>query len=454
MMRWFWLTLAAVVLVAVGATLVALPQAPEWTTSSRAALAEFEAGDEALSKVYFVEAREHFERAYEYDPEFLLAKWRFAQFLHDDNPQQATPILDDVMTADLANLTARERFLIEYWSAMRRNLPAEAARLVDECVVTYPDDPYILAVKASETWRYGNLEEAEHLYQRLLKIDPNWVVAYNALGYIKMTQGRFPEAEEHFKSYRFIAPDQANPHDSLGELFITTGRYDDAEASLETAIKIKPDFWASYIHLAILKTYIGDSDALRNLVESARAAGSPDGVVLEMECRARYVEMAGREAWREILAQRSGECAGGFRNGHAAIITHRAACLTHDWKTARKIEAEAAEHLSNARRIGDEDAVTALQAAVLQMEGVRLAIEGDYATAEKQLRAVDEQLGYMQVQFGMYKLFNRTILIETLFAGGNDAEGHQLLAEVRRINPSMVEEFEASGFRVLGLGRG
>jgi hypothetical protein len=57
MKRWFWLTLAAVVLVAVGATLVALPQAPEWTTSSRAALAEFEAGDEALSKVYFVEAR-------------------------------------------------------------------------------------------------------------------------------------------------------------------------------------------------------------------------------------------------------------------------------------------------------------------------------------------------------------------------------------------------------------
>ena len=78
-----------------------------------------------------------------------------------------------------------------------------------------------------------------------MEIAPNWVIAYNQLGYINMSKGRFAEAEERFKSYRFIAPDQANPHDSLGELFIALGRNDEAEESFEKAIEIKPDFWAS-----------------------------------------------------------------------------------------------------------------------------------------------------------------------------------------------------------------
>ena len=89
-------------------------------------------------------------------------------------------------------------------------------------------------------------------------IDPNWVVAHNALGYIKMMRERFSEAEEHFKSYRFIAPDQANPHDSLGELFVAVGRNDEAEASFETAIEIKSNFWPAYNHIALMKSFTGD----------------------------------------------------------------------------------------------------------------------------------------------------------------------------------------------------
>ncbi len=50
--------------------------------------------------------------------------------------------------------------------------------------------------------------------------------------------------------------------------------------------------------------------------------------------------------------------------------------------------------------------------------------------------------------------YNSLLLAETLLADGKDAEAHQLIARVRGINPAMVEEFEESGFRLLGLGRG
>ena len=91
------------------------------------------------------------------------------------------------------------------------------------------------------------------LNRRLIEIAPNWVIAYNQLGYIAMSQGRFAEAEEYFTSYRFVAPDQANPHDSLAELYIMIGRYEEAETSLYRSIEIKPDFWAAYDHLAMIE---------------------------------------------------------------------------------------------------------------------------------------------------------------------------------------------------------
>jgi len=318
----------------------------------------------------------------------------------------------------------------------------------------YPNDPYILAVKAVGTWQQGSLEEAERLYQRLLKIDPNWVVAYNALGYIMMIQGRFTEAEEHFKSYRYIAPDQANPHDSLGELFTTIGRYDDAEASLERAIEIKPDFWASYNHLAILKASTGDFEAIGRIIERARDAEMPDSAVFGMDCRGRYAEMADREAWRQILDQRDGECVGDFRNGFAAIITHRAACRTGEWTVAGELEDKAAGVLLEVEENGNQDDAMVLQADIFHMQGVRLAAQGNFGEAEKRFRAADERLSFIEVNQGMYRLYNSLLLAETLLAEGKDAEAHKLLATVRGINPAMVEEFEESGFRLLGLGRG
>ncbi len=68
MKRWMWPAPAIVVLIAAGVTLVALPSAPRWTTSSPDALAEFEAGEAALNKFYMAEALRHFERAIEIDP--------------------------------------------------------------------------------------------------------------------------------------------------------------------------------------------------------------------------------------------------------------------------------------------------------------------------------------------------------------------------------------------------
>jgi tetratricopeptide (TPR) repeat protein len=454
MKRWYWIALAVVVVVAAGVTLVAVPRAPEWTTSSPEALAEFEAGQAAYRKVYHDEAREHFKKAYDLDQDFLVAKLRVAGILRGEDPERADLLVSELMTADLSKLTPREQFFIEYWRANRNNQEDEAARLLDECVEKHPDDPYVLYEKAGVAWRRGNLEDAERLYQGLLAIEPNWVVGHNALGYIKMIQERFAEAEEHFKSYRFIAPDQANPHDSLGELYITIGRYEDAETTLERAIEIKPDFWASYFHLALLKAYARDFEAVRGVIERARVEGIGDEHVFEMNCSTHFTELADRAAWQEILDEHSGECVEKYKLGLPSLITHRAACRTGDWDVARKLEDDASGLLLEIEKSGNDDAIFVAQASTLHMQGVRLATQGDFAAAVDRFRAVDGRLSFMYVEQGMYKLYNRLLEAETLLAVGKDSEAHKVIAHIRGINPELVREFEDTRFRFLGLGRG
>jgi tetratricopeptide (TPR) repeat protein len=454
MKRWMWLTLAAVVVAAAGVTLVALPKEQEWTTVSPEALAAFAAGVDAQMKLYEDDAARHFERALELDPDFVIANMFSLSHVPHDNSEVREARWAKIEEADTSKLTPRERFFVERRIAYHEERSDDAEALLEECVAKYPNDPYIFNQKALYAWHSGRMEEAEKLYQRLVEMSPNWVIAYNQLGYINMGKGRFTEAEESFKSYRFIAPDQANPHDSLGELFITLGRYDEAEETLERAIEIKPDFWASYAHLALLKGLSGDLEGAREVVTRTEQAGGPQKWLTEMDCGQRYMAMRNAEHWQEILDLAETECATDWKNGFATVTTHFAASQLGNWEKALALEVETANMLEKVEQGSEARKVMTLRGAFAHMQGVRLASQGDYAEAEKQLRIADKEFTYIEAGTATYKLYNRMILAEVLLADNQDAEAHGLLSEVRRVNPLMIAEFEETGLKMLGLDRG
>ena len=169
------LVLIAVAAVVAGAGILALPQSSEWTTNSKQALAEFEASMEASQKLYHQEAREHLERALELDPDFVVAKARMADFCQWEDEEHAAQLMAEVATADLSRLTAREQFMIRRSQLLTDLKFDEAKAQIDTYLERYPDDPYVLHIKALGTWQRGELEESERLNKRLLEISPNWV---------------------------------------------------------------------------------------------------------------------------------------------------------------------------------------------------------------------------------------------------------------------------------------
>jgi tetratricopeptide (TPR) repeat protein len=452
MRRWMWLALAAVVVIAAGVSLVALPEGQEWTSKSPEAVAEFQTGMDAAMKIYYDDAQRHYRRAVELDPDFVIANLFAIDGARDDK-ELVESMWSKVEQADLSKLTPRERFFVERARARHEKRYDDAEKLIDEYVAKYPNDPYILHQKALLAWGQGNLDEAERLNLRLVEISPNWVIAYNQLGYINMMKGRFSEAEEYFKSYRFIAPDQANPYDSLGELFITMGRYDEARETLNRAIEIKPDFWAAYQHLVLMNAFNGNVEAAEEAIARLRAAGAPQEWVFPMECLTHYTALRNAEAWKEIMDEADSECVEKFSEGFSTVTTHFAACKLGDWEKATAIEYEAAQLLAKVDESPNEKAATSLRGALLHMQGVRLALQGDYSDAEEKLRQADDGLTYMEAGSAIYKLFNRMVLAEVLLADGKDADAHGLLSKVRAVNPVMVAEFEDSGLKALGLDR-
>ena len=437
MKRW-QLAVVALAVAGLGVTLIARTRGPQWTTDSPEALAAVEAANEASMKLYYDDAVASLKRALELDPDFVYPKLALTGRSGWVDKDAAARYLEDLRAADLDDLTHRERCLVERFLAV---LEAD------------PDDVFLLHEKAAIAWAQGDMAVAERLYRRIVELNPNWVVAYNQLGYTTMIQERFVEAREYFVSYRYIAPDQANPHDSLGELYIIQGQWEDARLSLEHALEIKPDFWASYEHLVIVLSLMGRYDEADDVVERmVSQPGHPETYPERLRCFIESYRLFDRNADREALELADSGCAEEPYSGFVTIAAHRAAVRLGDWERAEGFESamrELVEKPELRQKWMDE-----VEANLLHMEGVRLAARGEHDAAVDRFRRADKMPEYRETGPGPLKLPHRLVEVEALLAAGRVAEGHRLLGEVRFVNPVMVDEFEARGLEVLGRSRG
>lgn len=449
--RYTWWLVVAAVAAGVAVSLVALPRTAAWTTSSDEAVSEFLAGVEAQQKLYQADAAIHFERAVELDPDFVIAKMFLADTCRENDKERATKLIDEVLATPIDRLTARERLFVERLRALADHRLEDAAALVDAYLDDHPDDPYVLYIKAMRLWNSGELELAERLNRRLIEIEPNWVIAYNQLGYLAMIQGRFVEAEEYFTSYRFVAPDQANPHDSLGELYLIQGRYDEAIESFDRALEIRPDFMASYGHLALAMIMLHRFDDARDVAARlSRIEGVPAVSLQSLNCSIDLAELEATERWQDIVARRD-DCLPEAQPGYTTIAIHRAALLTGAGELAVTIEDEVQAGLEKQGK--ELKSMYGSDSGLLHMRAVRLAVAGDLSAAADLFTRVDEELSYREAGIGLFKLINRLVLTEVRFAHGQDAEAHKLLSQVRAVNPKLVEDFEEHGMHYLGLER-
>lgn len=412
------------------------PPAPEWTTDSPEALQEFEQGLAAEMKMYGVDARQHFERALEADPDFVMAQVKILARTYHRDPRYAE-LREHLEAADLDQLTPREAFLTRFFLLHRDRQVDEAIQLLDQYLVDHPKDPYGLELQCQGVWETGQWEAAERCYEHLLTVDPNWVLAQNRLGYLAMAQGHFEEAEERFRNYRYVAPDQANPHDSLGELFVLQGRYEEAERELREALEVRPDFCASYLNLATANLYQGQIEEAYDVADQSKENGCSPGYRARLRCQIGTFVLYQEEKWQELVEAVEGEC---YRSKLIATwLPHLGALHLGDLELARRLEDSEPIAAAGEMRMKQEYSESA---DLLSLKGTRLLAEGQPESAVEELREADDLLDYWGLGAGMYKVYNRLLLVEALRRSGETAAADQLLSEVGSVNPAMAAIYQ------------
>lgn len=441
-MRKLTLILIGLAVAAMGGALAyrAMHHESDWTTSSDAAREAFRQGLEAEKKLYHNEAREHFTRALELDPDFVIARFKLLTY-SPRTPDRAKRIREFVGQTNLESLSAHERFLIQHRLAVASRDMDTADRLLGEFLEQYPEELHALTIRCDRLWRSNQLTEAERCYERLLELDSNWVFALNNLGYIRMARGEFERAEESFSAYRRIAPDQANPHDSLGELYLITGRYNEAQREFERAVEIRSDFCASWSHLIDLALLQGRLEEAKELLDRAESAVCSPEFLQSEKCRlAVWSGVAESSPLRTVRLGEEHSCRETKLDALSATLLYGAALSSDSEELARAIEAD----VSKAR--GKYDGAVMPNALALHIEGMRLSREGEIENAIGHFREADDGLSYNGDGIGVFKMYNRLALASLLERSGAVTEAEQLRTEVRSINAAFAQRFERPVF--------
>jgi tetratricopeptide (TPR) repeat protein len=95
----------------------------------------------------------------------------------------------------------------------------------------------------------GRMPEAIQLYEKALRLKPDYTDAHHNLGNALRQVGRVQEAIGQYEEALRIQPEYAEAHYNLALAFRQVGRLDDAIHHYERAVHIKPDFAVAHYNL-------------------------------------------------------------------------------------------------------------------------------------------------------------------------------------------------------------
>ncbi|UCF68131.1 MAG: tetratricopeptide repeat protein [Acidobacteriota bacterium] len=255
-------------------TSVVEPEKMPVTTASEQAREEYIRGRDLFEKLRFTDAREHYAKAVELDPDFALAHLGMA-----NTSPTATEFWNSLEAAVTAADKASEgerHFVLAADAGTRGKVAAQKEHL-DRLAEMFPDDERVHnAIGQYYFGRQDYAKAVEH-YDKAASLNADFSQPYNQLGYAHRFMNNYDSAEKAFKKYIELIPDEPNPYDSFAELLMKTGRWEESIQNYELALEKNPNFIASYIGIGNNQMFMGQGEQAREtfgkLLEVARNDG-------------------------------------------------------------------------------------------------------------------------------------------------------------------------------------
>jgi len=211
------------------------------TTKSEQAREFYKNGEEFRLQLYYRNALNNYLRAFELDTSFALAAMKSAQMYLIFGIEDSGTYYFKKAYQLSSQMPDVERLVIDYhWSEFNSNENRMSA-LADSLTALCPENFDVRIIDAYNKWRKLRYEDARKSFQKILRDYPNYIIAYNNIGYLYAYDGLFKEAVDNLEKYKRYAANQLNPYDSLAEIYIAIGRYYEAIHTLEYLLKNRHD---------------------------------------------------------------------------------------------------------------------------------------------------------------------------------------------------------------------
>jgi tetratricopeptide (TPR) repeat protein len=156
----------------------------------------------------------------------------------------------------------------------------EAAALAGKLTSASPNEAPAYAVLGDALLEIGDAPGAAAAYEKLLELAPG-ISAYTRIAKLKWLQGDVPAGMTNLilaLQFSNSAPESvAWAHVQLGEMFFRMGRFSEAEREYDTALKVFPDYFLAFDHIAELRAAHGDfEEAIKLFEQLAKRTGRPE----------------------------------------------------------------------------------------------------------------------------------------------------------------------------------
>jgi tetratricopeptide (TPR) repeat protein len=289
-MRSIKVSILAAMLMAFGLQALAhdTPTGMHISTKSPQAHVLFEKAMHKMEMLHTEAGLDNFRSAVQADPQFALGHIFLTFFSQDPTEQVAER---EKALATRASAGPEEKLIIDWLANASQAKWVPAIQAMNEALGSYPNDKHLHWLAG--WWlqlNQGQSQRAIALFERTIKIDPQFADAWNEVAYCYAKQGDFDKAFADIKRYTELVPNEANPQDSFAEISRMSGRFQDALTHYRMSLKIDPTFHESQLGLGDTYALMGDQAKAREEYTKAIATGSPVQKVLwSLQMAATYV---------------------------------------------------------------------------------------------------------------------------------------------------------------------
>lgn len=171
--------------------------------------------------------------------------------------------------------------LIETDLLINANELSEASKLLDAALLVTPSNIDLLYARSMVNEKNNNLEQMERDLNRILQLDPNNVIALNALGYVLTNNTtRYEEAYQLIKRAIELKPEDPAITDSLGWVQYKRGNLTEARRLLQKAYDAYPDPEVA-AHLGEVLWQLGEQEQATAIWNRARQQSPDNQIILE-----------------------------------------------------------------------------------------------------------------------------------------------------------------------------